>query len=360
MRRLNLWLTLALSALLLSSCEYDDGALWGKVNELEQQVNKNTEEIATLNSLVEALNQGKMITSAQQSEKGYTLTLSDGSEIVILNSIFTSVEETDGMLVITLTDGRVIKLPVINYELRTLTFEDEDYQGTEDNAATYWSDLISDGQYGNGNGRYSWWDENNTDLLFYPSPTAMFPGYGGHAVSCYVGDDLSLGNYMYDLQAYKVKGGANDSENFCVHFGYLDDSGMGMQNELIGFEFDDGVARTIDHMYVTNTTYVYNILTNGDGWMVPTGGVSDKCWFKIVAYGYDGDDNEVGTAEFYLWKEGRQGVEEWTKWDLSSLGKVVSVKFNLIGSDELYESGYGLGAPGYFAYDDVAVRFEKE
>ena len=34
------------------------------------------------------------------------------------------------------------------------------------------------------------------------------------------------------------------------------------------------------------------------------------------------------------------------------------VEFNLVGSEELYESGYGLGAPGYFAYDDVAVIFE--
>jgi hypothetical protein len=31
----------------------------------------------------------------------------------------------------------------------------------------------------------------------------------------------------------------------------------------------------------------------------------------------------------------------------------------MIGSEELYASGYGLGAPGYFAYDNVAVRFDK-
>ena len=53
------------------------------------------------------------------------------------------------------------------------------------------------------------------------------------------------------------------------------------------------------------------------------------------------------------------GVQDWTKWDLSVLGNVTRVEFNLIGSDELYASGYGLGAPGYFAYDDVAVRFDN-
>ena len=57
-----------------------------------------------------------------------------------------------------------------------------------------------------------------------------------------------------------------------------------------------------------------------------------------------------------LWEQG-QGIQEWSLWDLSGLGNVLRVEFNLVGSDELYASGYGLGAPGYFAYDNVAVRF---
>lgn len=42
-----------------------------------------------------------------------------------------------------------------DYVLRTLTFEDKDYKGTEGNAKTYWSDLIPASEYGNGNGRDS-------------------------------------------------------------------------------------------------------------------------------------------------------------------------------------------------------------
>jgi hypothetical protein len=187
----------------------------------------------------------------------------------------------------------------------------------------------------------------------------MFPGYGGHALSNYVGNDLSLGNYMYDLQAYNVSGGVDNSSNFCIHFGYTDDSGMGMMNELVYFAFADGVERTIEYMYITNTTYTFNLLQNGDGWMIPTGGVTDECWYKIVAYGYNSSNLLTGTAEFMLW-ENSKGVQDWTKWDISSLGNVVRVEFNLIGSEELYASGYGLGAPGYFAYDDVAVRFPKK
>ena len=234
-----------------------------------------------------------------------------------------------------------------DYELRTLTFEGD-----------YWTSLISDSEYGNGNGHYRWYDEGNTELLFYPNPNSMFPGYGGHAISNYTGSDLSQGDYMHDLQAYNVTGGANGSENFCVHFGYIDDSGYGMQNEMVGFEFDDGKAHTIESMYVTNTTYVYNLLENGDGWQVPTG-AGDDSWYKVVAYGYDSvdatDDEYISSAEFTLWADG-EGVKEWTKWDLSGLGKVKKVRFNLIGSPDLY-GDYGLGVAGYFAYDDVVVRF---
>lgn len=233
------------------------------------------------------------------------------------------------------------------YELRTLTFEGD-----------YWSALISEGEYGNGNGQYSWHDADNTELMFYPNPNAAFPGYGGHAISNYTGSDLSQGDYMHDLQAYNVTGGANGSTNFCVHFGYVDESDYGMQNEMVGIEFDDNVARTIESMYVTNTTYVYNLLENGDGWQVPTGAGPDTT-FKIVAYGYDSvdaaDGDYTSSVEFTLWANG-EGVSEWTKWDLSGLGKVVKVRFNLVGSDDLY-GDYGLGVAGYFAYDDVVVRF---
>ena len=74
---------------------------------------------------------------------------------------------------------------------------------------------------------------------------------------------------------------------------------------------------------------------------------------------YNAANQLTNPAEFMLWEQG-QGIQEWSLWDLSGLGNVLRVEFNLVGSDELYASGYGLGAPGYFAYDNVAVRFPKE
>ena len=109
-RKIFVVLALMLLASAFTSCQYDDGDLWNKVNSLEQQVDANKEDIATLTSLVEALNKGKVIVSTTQTENGYTLTFSDGSSVSITNgkdgdSFFVSIVEQDDMVIITLPDG---------------------------------------------------------------------------------------------------------------------------------------------------------------------------------------------------------------------------------------------------------------
>lgn len=244
--------------------------------------------------------------------------------------------------------------------LRTLTFEDDDCNGEEIGDGIYaWSEFIpADGQYGSGHAGYWWGDYGNTELEFTPE-YGMYGAFAGHAgISNYVGSDWeNEGNYMYDLQAYMVDGGHSGS-NFNTHFGYVDDSSYGMNDNLPALYFWDGEARVIDHMWVTNTTYVYNQLQAagfGSNYVL-----SDESFFKIVAYGYaDGDDEPSTTAEFYLLNTGKNFVTEWTKWDLSVLGEVVRVEFNLEGSDDMY-GDYGFVAPAYFAYDDVTVQFPGE
>lgn len=262
------------------------------------------------------------------------------------------------------------------YELRVLTFEDEDAEFGPLNCLVWdnslysyakqtinkWSDYIpTDEQYGGGHGRYEWHDKNNTELAYKIDENALFQGYGGHAgISNYVGSDwenIGLGYYPSDLQAYNVTGG-HSGTNFNTHFGYLDESGYGMMTELVYFEFGDGISRVIDHMWVTNTTYVYNQLQSctqfGANYTL-----SDTSKLKIVAYGYESEDDTTPIeAEFYLLNTGKQIITEWTKWDLSVLGKVVKVEFNLVGSDDMV-GDFGLVVPAYFAYDDVAVQFEE-
>ena len=369
-------LTLAMTA-----C-YNDDDLWNKVDELETKVEANASDIAALSALVDALNNGKIIVGTQQTENGYVLTFNDGSQVSVLNgkdgesgangdSFFTSIEETDDIVIITLADGRVIKLPkALDYELRVLTFEDEDTKFTPysldyaNKTISNWSDLVDDAQYGGtltynnyGEATYYWYDENNTEIEH--SFTTPYWG-GGHAISNFVIENyetLPNGYYgWYELQFATPIGGHNNSKNFCVHNGYQDDYNSQIYDgKLAWFSFKGGKEQVVDHMFVTNTCYVLNSLMYGDGFNSPA---TDDTWVKIVAYGYNANEEEVGTSEFSLCNTGRRFVTDWQKWDLSSLGKVNKIVFNFAASDDQIGS-YGLNCPAYFAYDDVAVQFTE-
>ena len=290
-----------------------------------------------------------------------------------------------------------------DYELRVLTFEDEDAQFSEytlDYAGatiTTWSDLIDDPQYGGPltyadymSAEYHWYDEGNTELAHtFPDNYAYCFWGGGHAISNYWGagwsdEDRDTHIAKYYGEDYVAENAGNDAmlgwfnlqmmvpvqahsgENFAVHYGYKDF--FTYIENLPELRFEDGEMHVIDHMYVTNTNYTLNQLYNGvkseagnsfgGNWE----GLTEDAWLKIVAYGFDDVDADayaepISEVEFYL-VQGENVVTDWQKWDLSALGEVAKVRFNFLYSDEM-GGKYGFTIPGYFAYDDVAVRFPK-
>ena len=293
--------------------------------------------------------------------------------------------------------------PELPYELRTLTFEDKDarfesywldYAGVE---IKKWSDLVDNPPYGGPltygdfiTTAYTWYDEGNTFLTHtFPDNYAYCYWGGGHAISSYwgegwsdedrdkhiakyygedyvaenAGNDQKLGWFTVQLLT-PVK--AHSGDNFVVHYGYKDE-GSFIEN-LPELSFGDGVARVIDHMWVTNTNYTLNQLYNGvkseagntfgGNWE----GLTEDAWLKIIAQGFDDVDADayakpISEVEFYLVR-GKEVVTDWQKWDLSVLGAVKKVRFNFLYSEEM-GGRYGFTIPGYFAYDDIAVRFEK-
>lgn len=296
------------------------------------------------------------------------------------------------------------------YELRVLTFEDEDAKfspmyldyadGWSGREISTWSDLIDATQYygpllyGNDqmDAMYFWYDEGNTELYhMFPDNYAYCFWGGGHAISNYWGPgytdndrniyiakeygqeyvdywtgkpgaDAALGWFLLQLMAPIAP---HSGDNFCVHYGYKDSKAY-IEN-LPEISFMDCEPRVIDHMYITNTNYTLNQLFNGvkseegntfgGNWT----GLTEDAWLKIVAYGYDDIDADpyepTSETEIYLVK-GFNVVEDWQRWDLSVLGPVAKVRFNFLYSDEM-GGRYGFTIPGYFAYDDVAVRFDE-
>ena len=302
--------------------------------------------------------------------------------------------------------------PELGYELRVLSFEDKDVKfqpyyleyadGWAGRLISKWSELVDNPQYSGplmyGNdamdAMYYWYDEGNTELFhLFPDNYAYCFWGGGHAISNYWGagyadEDRNAHILKYYGQEYLNqwvgKPGADGAlgwfllqlmtpiaphsgENFCVHYGYKDF--FSYIENLPELSFYDCEPRVIDHMWVTNTNYTLNQLYNGvkseegNSFGGNWSGLTDDAWLKIVAYGYDSadadptSDEPTSTAEFYL-VNGYNVVETWQKWDLSGLGKVAKVRFNFLYSDEM-GGKYGFTIPGYFAYDDIAVRFEK-
>lgn len=275
------------------------------------------------------------------------------------------------------------------YELRVLTFEDgtqkfsaytiTGYDGNDyyDHSVTKWSDLIDTPEYGgplaygdmgySGEGRgcdYNWYDNNNTFLAseFPVNYYSKVYWGGGHVISNYASEDYTTyGTYnnqqtVYgEGQEYGVTktGGRNGSSNFAMHFGYKDSSPYNMTENLPYIYFKDNTPRIIDHMYVNNSAYAISCYMDGNGL---TAKIGEEDWVKVIATGYGINNNVTGTAEIYLCNGPDNIVTEWTKWDLTSLGMVYKVEFNITGSSD---NGYGFSQPAYFAYDDVAVQFTE-
>ena len=87
MKKLRNIFFILLSSLLLFSCEYDDADLWSEIDHIKTELTQINKQIASVESLVEALNKGKIITQVEALAEGngYVITFNDGSKIEVVN-----------------------------------------------------------------------------------------------------------------------------------------------------------------------------------------------------------------------------------------------------------------------------------
>ncbi len=248
-------------------------------------------------------------------------------------------------------------------EYRVLTFEDAsytDYPTTE----TYWTSLVDSPQYYGSllystTSQYSWCDTDKTSLSgvvnqgyawSYPYNIEYMLWNGGIAISNYyneVGDEGNEIDYYSQLSVsngYAGAAGYNGSANFAI----VSDAG-GDYNPVY-LSFSDATARTIDHLYISSTSYLEWVALYGND---NSSKLDSGNYYYITATGYDAEGLETNSTTYELAKNGVM-VSGWNKWSLASLGKVVRVKFS-ISSD--VANAWGITLPTYFAIDDVAVIF---
>ena len=130
--------------------------------------------------------------------------------------------------------------------------------------------------------------------------------------------------------------GAKGSQKFAI--AYTD-------NEASNFQFDAGVEKTIQSVMVNNSTCTYLALKNGDAF---SDAFEAGDWFKLTFTGYNALGNKTGVKEFYLadFRNGKTYIcSDWTKVELSSLGKVNKIEISLSSTD--------VGTPTYVCLDDL-------
>ena len=232
----------------------------------------------------------------------------------------------------------------------TLTFEGEAWDALVD-SKQYGGDLL----YGEGGKTYAWYDET-TDLCSALNDGAYGHDYaaGGCAVSNYYSTDYEAnGGFQQQLTVYAT--GAHSGKNCIVCTGYK--SAWDDSRSVIDFAT---TAAYIESAYVNLTTYSYAVALAGNGYAQA---LTEKEYIKVVATGYTVDasnnETEVSNAEFYLYKDGKAAISDWTKWDLTALGKINRVKFDVVWGGIEGASPESMGQPAYFALDDITVAKEK-
>jgi len=113
-------------------------------------------------------------------------------------------------------------------------------------------------------------------------------------------------------------------------------------------------------VYLTNNTYAYNSMRDGDGLTKKFGGASgmDSDWFKLTIYAWSNGQRKSDSVNFYLadyrFSDSTLDyiVKDWRLVNLSSLGSVDSLSFGFSSSNN---NSFGMLTPAYFCMDNLNV-----
>jgi hypothetical protein len=110
--------------------------------------------------------------------------------------------------------------------------------------------------------------------------------------------------------------------------------------------------------YITNSTYAYLSMKNGDAYSKKFGGETgnDPDYFNLMIEGLNGNGLPVDTLNFLLadfrFADNSKDyiLNNWTWVDLSNLKVANKLRFSLSSSDNAL---WGMNTPGYFCIDDL-------
>lgn len=164
-------------------------------------------------------------------------------------------------------------------------------------------------------------------------------------------NDVTTAGYTNDFSAFTGTGG-NGSANYSVNYG----------NSSIDF----GTEKVISSIQLTNSTYAAISMRDGDAFGKVFGsvngadgnpdGTNGEDFFRLLIVGRDEQSAVTDTVVFYLadfrFPNNTQDyiVNTWQTVDLSSLGEIQFLEFELESSDI---GTWGINTPAYFALDNI-------
>ncbi len=183
-------------------------------------------------------------------------------------------------------------------------------------------------------------------------------------------DDWSWSGFVYSSETDTTNPGFMNQFSAVTGTGVEDSSNYGVAAipldwmsgtfdpipQTVSFETDTTVAG----VFLTNTTYTYFSMRDGDGFAKKFGGIdgTDSDYLRIIITGYDQYEDMTGMIIFYL-ADFRSPdnskdyiVDQWEWVDLSALGTVVKLEFTMESSDT---GMFGINTPTYFALDSLTT-----
>lgn len=185
--------------------------------------------------------------------------------------------------------------------------------------------------------------------IFLPNSfNPMFNSWSGWAISNQA-DTLTPG-FMNQHSAI-TGSGYDGSSNFAVFFSSSPRI-LELRNEA--------VRNPVEGFYITNNTYGYLSMRDGDSFAKKFGGVTgaDPDYFLLTIKGYHNGEIVADSVDFYLadyrFDDNNQDyiIKDWTYVDLLSLGPVDSLQFSLSSTDN---GMFGMNTPAYFVMDNFTT-----
>ena len=251
--------------------------------------------------------------------------------------------------VITLDLNKPINPGTLNFNdlgIWTECYNDADYTWLEfgDNNGEFMLSHLIDGEGASWGGYY--WDGfcpaiggDQTDYGMPGSSGTWTTNYGGCMAGggCVIGEDGTVT--------------ADPEQPYLVAY-YSNWAMEGPSNQVMFMDKNGKMTFKPAGVYVCNHPWPYYGCEHGDGF---GRAFEEGDYFELTAHGVDADGLEVSVSiNLVEFVDGElKALNDWTYFDLSDLGEVVSVYFTLNSTDS---GAYGMNTAAYFCMDKFQVQ----